>query len=63
MLFENTDKISIGDITSVRLTSGEELVGKVISISDRSLTLTKPIHILAGMQPNGSIGIQFAPFM
>ncbi|RYD54688.1 MAG: hypothetical protein EOP83_21970 [Verrucomicrobiaceae bacterium] len=66
MLIENK-ALSVNDIATVRLVSGEEIVGRVTAIRDSSITITKPVHVLARMvqQDDGSVGaqIQFAPFM
>lgn len=47
-----------GDVVSLKLTSGEELVGKVIEESDDSISLSKPMMIAATQQ-----GLGLAPFM
>lgn len=66
MLIENKS-LSVNDIATVRLTSGEEIVGRVTAIRDDSISLTKPVHVLARMVQgeDGAVAaqIQFAPFM
>jgi hypothetical protein len=61
--------VSVNDVATIRLNSGEEIVGRVTAISfeNNQITLTKPIHVLAQMvrQDDGSVAaaIQFAPFL
>lgn len=62
MLVSKNNTIAINDVVSLKLTSGEEIVGRVTAVED-GITITKPIHIVAVMQPNGQAAIQFAPFL
>jgi hypothetical protein len=48
----------IGDTVSFKLSSGEEIVGRLESESDKSYTLNKPMVIIAQQQ-----GLGLAPFM
>lgn len=63
MLIEK--KLNEGDVASVKLMSGEELVGTVVTVEP--LTLRKPIVL--GMQQQQSatgeieVGMAFGPFM
>ena len=56
MLLETPYKI--GDTVSFKLSSGEELVGRLESENDKSYTLNKPMVIIAQQQ-----GLGLAPFM
>ena len=56
MLLETPYKI--GDTVSFKLSSGEEIVGRLESESDKSYTLNKPMVIIAQQQ-----GLGLAPFM
>lgn len=52
-----------GDIVSFRLSSGEEIVGKLVDQNDDTITLSKPISIGIQMVKPGQASIAFMPFM
>lgn len=56
-------QVEIGDIAVFRLTSGEELIGKVTSHSADAITLTKPIVIQMQMVGPQQADVGIAPFM
>lgn len=56
-------QISQNEVTSVRLTTGEELVGRFVSQDDTTITLNKVISIQLVPMGNGQAGISLAPFM
>lgn len=47
-----------GDIVSFKMTSGEEIIGRLESESDNFYDLRKPMVLIAGQQ-----GLGLAPFM
>lgn len=54
---------TLNDIISLRLSNGEELVGRFVSQDDDTVTLNKVISIQLIPMGNGQAGISFAPFM
>jgi small nuclear ribonucleoprotein (snRNP)-like protein len=54
--------VAANSIVSFRLTSGEELVGKLVSDDQTTFVISKPIVIASQMTQKG-IMIAFAPFM
>lgn len=56
MLIETPYKI--GDIVSLKLNSGEELIGRLEAEDAKGYTMHKPMALVAGQQ-----GIGLAPFM
>lgn len=56
MLIETPYKV--GDIVSLKLNSGEELIGRLEAEETNSYTMHKPMALVAGQQ-----GIGLAPFM
>ena len=49
----NKSKYSVGDIVSVRLSTGEEVVGKVAETTDERLTLERPRQVQYVPTSNG----------
>jgi hypothetical protein len=45
----------IDEIYTLKLNSGEELVAKVVAVSDTYLTITEPVSI--GPSPQGGLGL------
>jgi hypothetical protein len=54
--------VATNSIVSFRLISGEEIVGKLISNSDTTFVISKPILIGLQSSPNG-MAIAFMPYM
>ena len=48
----------VGDIVSLKLTSGEEMITRLTAEDDKHLTITKPLMLMATEQ-----GMGLAPFM
>lgn len=44
------------EITTIKLVSGEEIIGRLVSKDDDNVTLSKPVQIIASQK-----GIGFAP--
>jgi hypothetical protein len=61
MLIQNI--CAINDVVTIKLISGEEIVGKLIDKTVDSITLAKPVHI--NLQPVGpkQVGIAFMPVL
>ena len=63
--------LEINDIVAVKLVSGEELIGKLVSLPNsgsKRISLTKPIVLGMQQQQNPttgqlSVGLGFGPFM
>jgi hypothetical protein len=63
MLIERNNNPVEGDIVTIKLTSGEEIVGKLVARSIDSISLAKPVQI--SMQPVGpkQVGLAFLPVL
>jgi hypothetical protein len=55
--------VSAGDIVSLRLVSGEEVVAKLKELTDKSVVLTKPVSAQLVMNAPGQGGVVLMPFM
>ncbi len=62
MIIENNG-LKIGDVVSLRLCSGEEVIGRLVSNLPNEIRIRRPI--MAIMQPTGrgDFGLAFGPFM
>lgn len=61
MLIEKT--FEINDVVCVKLANGDELIAKIGSLNEQSVTLVKPLLVLLGQDPRtGQPGVQMAPF-
>ncbi len=63
MLVSKSKELKTGDIVSLRLTNGEEVVGKLVGDAVGPITLLKPIALRLQMLAPGQPGLAFAPFM
>lgn len=68
MLISKNSGPAVGDVASLRLVTGEEIIGKVVENDLTSITITKPILLAVQMvqsSPNAQpqAALQFAPFM
>lgn len=54
---------NIGDIVSFRLSSGEEIVGRMVSTTGNSLNISKPVIVSIHMMENNQASLAFMPFM
>lgn len=55
-------KIESGDIITILLTNGQELMAKLVSENTGSITVTKPVVINIGSDGSGNVGIQMLPY-
>lgn len=51
------------EIISLKLATGDEIIGKKVSENDAVITLSKIVAIHLVPMQNGNFGITFAPFM
>lgn len=52
-----------GDIVTIKLTTGEELIAKLVTINTDSITISKPLIVNLAQDPRtGSVGIQMLPY-
>lgn len=61
MLIEK--KLAAGDVVSLRLVSGEELIAKLIEVAGDEIKISKPVLVQVQMVAPQQAGIGFAPFM
>jgi hypothetical protein len=62
MLIQKKSPLAASDVALVRLPSGEEIIGRVKTITDGRIVLTHTLRLLMQMGANGA-GITLAPFM
>lgn len=55
--------ISVGDVVSIRLITGEEIIGYLIEETPSQTCLRKPMILQMHKMPDGSIGLGFSPTM
>lgn len=53
---------SINDIACIKTGNGDEIIGKVLDVTDTTVTISKPMIMMLAQAPNGQPGIQMAPF-
>jgi len=51
------------EIVSIRLVSGDEIIGRLMPSTENGTTLSDPISTVMQQSRNGEIGLSFAPFM
>jgi hypothetical protein len=63
MLIQKSNVVEINDIVTIKLSSGEEIVGKLVEKTIESISLAKPVQII--MQPVGpkQMGLAFHPVL
>lgn len=63
MLIEKNNNPTVGDVVTVKLLSGEEIVGRIAERTIDSVYLAKPVQII--LQPVGpkQIGLEFMPVL
>lgn len=61
MLFQKP--LAKGDIVSVRLVNGEEIVGRYSDANEKTIRLGKPVVIMTQMVSETQAQLGFAPFM
>jgi hypothetical protein len=63
MLIEKKPVVGVNDVISLKLVTGEELIGKITAMDDNSITLSKLLIVQMQMVSANQAGIAFAPFM
>lgn len=59
-----TNSVKKGDVAILKLTSKEEVIGKVTNINEKEVTLSKPFELVLTQAPNGQgAAVAFTPFM
>ena len=63
MLIEKRTTTDINDIVTIKLLSGEEIIGRLVDRTNETIVLGKPVQIL--MQPIGTsqMGLAFHPVL
>ena len=55
--------ISVNDIVSIKLVTGDELIAKLVATTNDSISITKPMTVTVGMdERTGQVGIQMSPY-
>ncbi len=55
-------EIEAGDIITMKMTTGEEILAKLVSIGNNYIVITKPLVVNLGQDRNGNVGIQMLPY-
>ena len=63
MLIEKKEIAAAGDVISVRLLNGEEIIAKLVSSDEKAIVVTKPIVATIQMVSANQAGLAFGPFM
>ena len=63
MLIEKKPTVAVNDTISFRLTTGEEIIGKLTALEDNAITVSKPIIAQMQMVAPNQAALAFAPFM
>ena len=59
MLIEKSWKID--DICTVKMSSGEEIITKIVAADDTSITMSKPLSVQISQDAQGRVGLQMVP--
>lgn len=54
--------LAANDIVSIKLANGDELLAKIVSVSEKTVSVTKPLMMMLGQDARGNPGIQLIPF-
>jgi hypothetical protein len=55
--------LNSGDVASIKLNNGDEIIAKITDLSDTLVTVTKPLLMILSQDPRtGQPGVQMAPF-
>lgn len=54
--------VSAGDVISVKLINGEEVLAKLVKVEGDDYTLENPVILALVPMGNGQAGVNFAPF-
>ena len=61
MLIEKS--LVIGDVASIKLSNGDEIIAKITDITESTITVSKPMLMILSQDPRtGQPGVQMAPF-
>ena len=60
MLIEKSP--TTNDVVSLKISNGDEIIGRIADINDASVTITKPMMMILSQDRNGNPGIQMVPF-
>ncbi len=63
MLIEKKEVVAANDVISFRLTTGDELMAKLVDSDESSITVSKPVVVQMRMISPTEAGLGFAPFM
>ena len=63
MLVEKRTIVAINDVISVKLVSGEEIVGRLLDQTADSITLAKPVTISLQPVNDKQMGLSFLPVL
>lgn len=63
MLINTSKNVAAGDIIAVKLTSGEEILAKLVKVEGETYTFSKPVILTLVPVGNGQASVSFAPFM
>ena len=51
-----------GDILTIKMITGEEMLAKLVSTGNDHIVVTKPLIVNLGQDRNGNVGIQMLPY-
>jgi hypothetical protein len=63
MMLVEAKGYAVGDVVSIRLVSGEEIIGTLKNETAISVTLTRPLTVVMQATGRGEVGLSFGPFM
>jgi len=63
MLIEKRSLVQVGDIVTVKLLSGEEIVGKLVEQTTETVILAKPVTITLQAVSDKQMGLSFMPVL
>lgn len=64
MLLQNKSPTAAGEIVAIKISTGEEIVGRLVDTGDKpGVTISKPIIVQLQMVRPGEAAIGFQPFM
>src|SRR3954464_7914636 len=63
MLTEKSSIVAINDVVTVKLLSGEEIVGRLTKLGEGSITLAKPVLITLQPMNQTQMGLAFQPVL
>jgi hypothetical protein len=54
--------LEAGDVLTIKMITGEELIAKLVSINPDNVVISKPLIVNLGQDRNGNVGIQMLPY-